>query len=79
MVIAGSTGEAPLLSLYQMGARDDFPAKLFEKLRSSRASGVDRSDGGNLGWEEPPLTIRRKDGEVHPEYAVAKLGIGFPP
>ncbi len=64
-------GEAPLLSLYQLGAAEDFPPKLFEKLK--------RADGVNLGWEEPPLTIRRRDGEVHPEYAVAKLAIGFPP
>lgn len=64
-------GEAPLLSLYQLGALEDFPPKLFEKLK--------RADGVNLGWEESPLTIRRKDGEVHPEYAVAKLAIGFPP
>lgn len=64
-------GEPPLLSLYQLGARGDFPPKLFEKLK--------RADGVNLGWEEPPLTIRRRDGEVHPEYAVAKLAIGFPP
>jgi tRNA1Val (adenine37-N6)-methyltransferase len=64
-------GEPPLLALYQMAARDDFPPKLFDKLK--------RRDGVNLGWEEPPLTIRRKDGEVHPEYVVAKLAIGFPP
>jgi tRNA1(Val) A37 N6-methylase TrmN6 len=30
-------------------------------------------------WEEPPLTIRRADGSVHPEYAAVKLSIGFPP
>lgn len=71
LAIVFKEGDAPLLSLYQMGARDDFPPKLFEKLK--------RADGVNLGWEEPPLTIRRRDGEVHPEYAVAKLAIGFPP
>lgn len=64
-------GEPPLLALYQMGARDDFPPKLFDKLKGA--------NGVNLGWEEAPLVIRRKDGEVHPEYAVAKLAIGFPP
>lgn len=64
-------GEAPLLSLYQMGASEHFPPALFEKLK--------RADGVNLGWEEPPLVIRRRNGEVHPEYAVAKLAIGFPP
>jgi tRNA1Val (adenine37-N6)-methyltransferase len=30
-------------------------------------------------WVEPPLTIRRADGSVHPEYAAVKLAIGFPP
>lgn len=28
---------------------------------------------------EPPLTIRCRDGSVHPEYRAAKLAIGFPP
>jgi tRNA1Val (adenine37-N6)-methyltransferase len=64
-------GEPPLLALYQMAALDDFPPTLFEKLK--------REDGVNLGWEEPPLMIRQKNGHVHPEYAVAKLSIGFPP
>ncbi|HZV36514.1 MAG TPA: methyltransferase [Verrucomicrobiae bacterium] len=30
-------------------------------------------------WLEPPLTIRQKNGSVHPEYAALKLAIGFPP
>ena len=30
-------------------------------------------------WQEPPLTIRTKQGEVHPEYMALKLAIGFPP
>ncbi len=30
-------------------------------------------------WTEPELIIRRKDGQVHPEYAAVKLAIGFPP
>lgn len=30
-------------------------------------------------WIEPPLTIRCKDGSVHPEYAAVKLAVGFPP
>lgn len=30
-------------------------------------------------WVEPPLTIRRVDGSVHPEYAAVKLAVGFPP
>jgi tRNA1Val (adenine37-N6)-methyltransferase len=30
-------------------------------------------------WEEPPLTIRTRDGAVHPEYSAVKLSFGFPP
>ncbi len=30
-------------------------------------------------WEEPPLTVRKADGSVHPEYSVVKLSFGFPP
>ncbi|HET6345019.1 MAG TPA: methyltransferase [Myxococcota bacterium] len=30
-------------------------------------------------WVEPPLTIRCRDGKVHPEYAAVKLSFGFPP
>ncbi len=30
-------------------------------------------------WHEPPLVIRREDGEIHPEYAAVKLSFGFPP
>jgi len=30
-------------------------------------------------WEEPPLIIRTRAGEVHPEYSAVKLAIGFPP
>lgn len=30
-------------------------------------------------WAEPPLTIRQKDGTVHPEYIATKLSFGFPP
>ena len=29
--------------------------------------------------EEPPLTIRTRKGEIHPEYSAVKLAIGFPP
>lgn len=28
---------------------------------------------------EPPLTIRTKDGAIHPEYSAVKLSFGFPP
>jgi tRNA1(Val) A37 N6-methylase TrmN6 len=30
-------------------------------------------------WEERPLTIRTRDGKIHPEYSAVKLAIGFPP
>jgi tRNA1(Val) A37 N6-methylase TrmN6 len=30
-------------------------------------------------WHEPPLTIRTREGGVHPEYAAVKMSFGFPP
>lgn len=30
-------------------------------------------------WVEPPLIIRTRVGEIHPEYSAVKLAIGFPP
>lgn len=30
-------------------------------------------------WQEPALTIRMRDGKIHPEYSALKLAIGFPP
>ena len=30
-------------------------------------------------WIEPALTIRTRDGRIHPEYSAVKLSIGFPP
>ena len=30
-------------------------------------------------WKEPPLTIRTREGTIHPEYSAVKLAIGFPP
>lgn len=30
-------------------------------------------------WVEPPLIIRSRDGQVHPEYRAVKLAIGLPP
>lgn len=30
-------------------------------------------------WVEPPLVIRDRHGNVHPEYAAVKLSFGFPP
>jgi tRNA1(Val) A37 N6-methylase TrmN6 len=56
-------GEPPLLRLYAAARAEDLP----EGMRA-----------GAL-WEDPPLTIRRADGSVHPEYRAVKLSIGFPP
>jgi len=28
---------------------------------------------------EPELTIRTREGKIHPEYSAVKLAIGFPP
>ncbi len=33
----------------------------------------------SIPWEEPPLTIRKMDGSIHPEYSAVKLSFGFPP
>ena len=30
-------------------------------------------------WTEPSLTIRTRDGAVHPEYSAVKISFGFPP
>ena len=30
-------------------------------------------------WVEPELTIRTREGKIHPEYSAVKLAIGFPP
>jgi len=30
-------------------------------------------------WIEPDLTIRTREGKIHPEYSAVKLAIGFPP
>lgn len=30
-------------------------------------------------WVEPDLTIRTREGKIHPEYSAVKLAIGFPP
>lgn len=37
------------------------------------------TDRRGAAFVEPPLTIRRDDGSVDPEYVVVKLSIGFPP
>lgn len=56
-------GEAPLLGLFLAARQADLP----ERFR------------GTPPWEEPALTIRRRDGAVHPEYSAVKLSVGFPP
>lgn len=30
-------------------------------------------------WVEPTLTVRTREGSIHPEYSAVKLSIGFPP
>jgi tRNA1Val (adenine37-N6)-methyltransferase len=62
-------GESPLLGLFALVSSGDIPEKF-------------RGEGGLWGpggFEEPVLTIRRKDGTVHPEYSAIKLSFGFPP
>lgn len=34
---------------------------------------------GRQPWIEPPLTIRRVDGSMHPEYQAVRISFGFPP
>ncbi|MGN6643607.1 MAG: hypothetical protein ACTHKU_11480, partial [Verrucomicrobiota bacterium] len=57
--------------------REDEPPLigLFGMMRGEDLPGSFR----NQTWEEPPLTIRTRDGKIHPEYSAVKLAIGFPP
>ena len=48
---------------------------LFAMIRSSELPDWFR----DRSWEEPPLTIRRTDGSIDPEYSALKLSFGFPP
>jgi len=48
---------------------------LFGMMRATDLPGEMR----NKPWNEPTLTIRCRDGSVHPEYAAVKLAFGFPP
>ena len=50
-------------------------ASLFAMMRASDLPGVMR----HRTWIEPPLVIRTATGDIHPEYTVVKLAIGFPP
>jgi tRNA1(Val) A37 N6-methylase TrmN6 len=61
--VALKEGEPPLLGLFCMVKNEHLP----ERLR------------GGIMWKEPALTIRCKDGTVHPEYVAVKLSFGFPP
>jgi tRNA1(Val) A37 N6-methylase TrmN6 len=47
---------------------------LFAMIRAS-----DLPPAMDTAWVEPALVIRTADGAVHPEYAVVKLAVGFPP
>lgn len=62
-------GDTPLLAVFALVSSTDLP----EKFRGE--SGL----FGPSGFEEPALTIRRKDGTIHPEYSAIKLTFGFPP
>lgn len=48
---------------------------LFAMLRSADLPPAQRDQT----WTEPPLTVRRADGAIHPEYSAVKLSFGFPP
>jgi len=56
-------GEPPLIALFAAARAEDMPATV-------RARG---------GFIEPPLTIRDRNGQVHPEYAAVRMSFGFPP
>src|SRR5262249_2134643 len=34
---------------------------------------------GREPWVEPPLVIRSRNGQMHPEYRMVRLSFGFPP
>jgi tRNA1Val (adenine37-N6)-methyltransferase len=48
---------------------------LFAMMHSADLSAAIRAQT----WNEPPLTIRTRNGLVHPEYVAVKLSFGFPP
>jgi tRNA1(Val) A37 N6-methylase TrmN6 len=59
-------GDDPLIALFAASRSEDLP--------STYAPG-----GEEKPWIEPPLTIRRRDGSIHPEYALVRMSFGFPP
>jgi tRNA1Val (adenine37-N6)-methyltransferase len=56
-------GEAPLISLFAASRAEDLPPSIL-------ARGP---------FVEPPLVIRRADGQVSEEYAMVRMSFGFPP
>lgn len=56
-------GEPPLIALFAAARSDDMPVTV-------------RNRGGFI---EPPLIIRDRNGQVHPEYAAVRMSFGFPP
>lgn len=56
-------GEPPLIALFAAARTEDMPSTV-------RARG---------GFVEPPLIIRDRQGNVHPEYAAVRMSFGFPP
>lgn len=56
-------GEPPLIALFAAARSEDMPSTVRER-------------GGFL---EPPLIIRDRNGQVHPEYAAVRMSFGFPP
>lgn len=56
-------------AVYLAGRREDLP--------SSFPSGGRQVPGKPV--VEPPLCVRRADGQTHPEYATVRLSFGFPP
>lgn len=56
-------GEPPLIALFAAARAEDMPVTV-------------RTRGGFI---EPPLIIRGRNGQVHPEYAAVRMSFGFPP
>ena len=56
-------GEPPLIALFAAARAEDMPVTV----------------RGRGGFVEPPLIIRDRNGQVHPEYAAVRMSFGFPP
>lgn len=59
-------GDAPLLRLYALSRRSDYPEKFWTQL-------------GGLGLDETALLIRDDKGLITKEYSIIKISFGFPP